>query len=376
MLSRTPPMGFNTWNTFGPAISDAVIRETADAMVEKGLRDAGYEYLVIDDCWSMRERDPETDRLVPDPQKFPRGIKDLADYVHGKGLKFGIYSCDGVMTCARYPGSFDHEYLDAETFAGWGVDFLKYDNCFKPEAANGPLLYRRMAMALRASGRDILFSACNWGADDVQNWIRSSGAHMYRSTGDINDSFVSFRDIYMSQMDKFAYSAPGCFNDVDMLTCGMYGKGNVAVTGCTDDEYRTEFVLWCMSSAPLMLGCDVRSVSDATLKLVTNRDLIRIDQDEESRPPFISRHTSNWGDYFTMVKVLSGNELAVAFVNLDDRPLYCSLLNETIGLTASSGKKLYLRDVFTGEELPPVKSRFGRDVPPHSALCYLGRIGD
>jgi alpha-galactosidase len=369
-------MGFNTWNTFGPAISDAVIRETADAMVEKGLRDAGYEYLVIDDCWSMRERDPETDRLMPDPQKFPRGIKDLADYVHGKGLKFGIYSCDGVMTCNRYPGSFDHEYLDAETFAGWGVDFLKYDNCFKPEAANGPLLYRRMAMALRASGRDILFSACNWGADDVQNWIRSSGAHMYRSTGDINDSFVSFRDIYMSQMDKFAYSAPGCFNDVDMLTCGMYGKGNVAVTGCTDDEYRTEFVLWCMSSAPLMLGCDVRSVSDATLKLVTNRDLIRIDQDEEGRPPFISRHTSNWGDYFTMVKVLSGNELAVAFVNLDDRPLYCSLLNETIGLTASSGKKLYLRDVFTGEELPPVKSRFGRDVPPHCAFCYLGRIGD
>ncbi|MBQ1954595.1 MAG: glycoside hydrolase family 27 protein, partial [Clostridia bacterium] len=226
MLAKTPPMGFNTWNTFGSEINDSVIRETADAMVEKGLLAAGYEYLVIDDCWSKRERDPQTNKIVPDPIKFPNGMKDLSDYVHAKGLKFGMYSCDGTRTCAGYPGSFDHEYLDAKTFAEYGCDFLKYDNCFKPENADGQLLYRRMGMALRTSGREILFSACNWGVDNVHNWIRSTGAHMYRSTGDINDSFVSFRDIALSQIDNYVYSAPGCFNDIDMLTCGMYGKGN------------------------------------------------------------------------------------------------------------------------------------------------------
>ena len=180
MYIKRPPMGYNTWNTFGSNINDALIRETADAMVEKGLLEAGYEYLVIDDCWSLRNRDPKTDRLVPDPEKFPSGMRNLADYVHSKGLKFGMYSCAGVRTCANYPGSFDHEFLDAQTFAEWGVDFLKYDYCFRPDRIDGPLLYRRMGQALRACGRDILFSACNWGADNVGAWARGAGADMYR----------------------------------------------------------------------------------------------------------------------------------------------------------------------------------------------------
>ena len=173
-------MGFNTWNTFAENISEDVIIETADKMVETGLLKAGYEYLVIDDCWSEKERDPETGKIVPDKEKFPHGMKYVSDYVHSKGLKFGMYSCAGTRTCADYPGSFDHEYLDAKTFAEYGADFLKYDFCYKPETAHGPTLYRKMGMALRNCGREILCSACNWGSDDVNKWIRSAGAHMYR----------------------------------------------------------------------------------------------------------------------------------------------------------------------------------------------------
>ena len=267
MLAQRPPMGWNTWNTFGKDINETLIRESADAFIDNGLKDAGYEYLVIDDCWSEYNRDPITDRIVPHHEKFPNGMKVVADYVHSKGLKFGMYSCDGVRTCADYPGSFDHEFLDAQTFAEFGVDYLKYDNCYKPNNAEGPTLYRRMAMALRASGREILFSACNWGTDDVWTWIRGAGAHMYRSTGDIHDSAESYREIVLSQADKFGYSAPGCYNDIDMLTVGMYGKGLVGSVGCNDADYRSQFSLWCMFSAPLMLGCDIRKMNEETLKL-------------------------------------------------------------------------------------------------------------
>ena len=182
MIAQTPPMGWNTWNTFANDINDELIRQTADAMVELGYRDAGYEYVVIDDCWSLKERDYTTGRLVPDPQKFPRGMRDLADYIHSKGLKFGMYSCAGVRTCAGYPSSFDHEYEDARTFAEWGVDLLKYDFCNFPNYANNKNRYLTMSMALRSTGREIVFSGCNWGRGDPWNWMRSIGAHMYRST--------------------------------------------------------------------------------------------------------------------------------------------------------------------------------------------------
>ena len=158
MLAKKPPMGWNSWNTFGPNINEALIMETADAMVSLGYRDAGYEYLVIDDCWSLKERGADG-RLVPDPEKFPHGMKYVADYVHEKGLKFGMYSCAGLRTCAGYPSSYDHEYVDAQTFAGWGVDFLKYDFCNFPENADCKNRYLRMSMALKATGRPILFSA-------------------------------------------------------------------------------------------------------------------------------------------------------------------------------------------------------------------------
>ena len=366
-------MGFNTWNTFAENISDEMIRQTADAMVEKGLLAAGYEYLVIDDCWSERERDPVTDKIIPDAKKFPDGMKAVSDYVHSKGLKFGMYSCAGVRTCADYPASFDHEFLDAETFAEYGADFLKYDYCYKPENTDGVLLYRKMSMALKASGRDILLSACNWGCDDVHGWIRSTGAGMFRSTGDITDNFVSFRDIFLSQIDKFNMSGPGCFNDIDMLTVGMHNRGNVAASGCTDMEYRTEFALWCMFAAPLMLGCDVRNIDDVTLKLVTNKHLLRINQDIEGRPPFIvSERDGNRSNIYC--RVLSDNEFAIMFTNLTDDKKRLWFALENIGLPIAARKGLSLVNAFTGESAGIVRERMSQELDPHDCAVYIAKI--
>ena len=373
MLAQRPPMGWNTWNTFGKDINEALIRESADAFIDNGLKDAGYEYLVIDDCWSEYNRDPVTDRIVPHHEKFPNGMKVVADYVHSKGLKFGMYSCDGVRTCADYPGSFDHEFLDAQTFAEFGVDYLKYDNCYKPDNADGPSLYRRMAMALRASGREILFSACNWGTDDVWTWIRGAGAHMYRSTGDINDSAESYRNIALSQADKFGYSAPGCYNDIDMLTVGMYGKGLVGSVGCNDADYRSQFALWCMYSAPLMLGCDIRHMNKQTLELVTNRALIAIDQDDECRPPIIRKCV--WDENsLVMLKMLENNEYAIGFFNMGEKDKSLPMMFNEFGLPAHSGYGFKVKNVFTGEDEGFYKEYMRISVQAHDCAVYRAQL--
>ena len=261
MIKLTPPMGWNSWNTFGENINEKMIFETADVMAESGLRDKGYEYLVIDDCWSLRERD-ENGRLVPDPEKFPHGMKAVADYVHSKGLKFGMYSCAGNMTCAGYPGSYEHEFVDAETFASWDVDFLKYDYCYHSPILHGKYLYRRMGLALENCGRDILFSACSWGADETHEWIKETGASMWRSTGDIFDTWDSVKDLVAQQEKLHPYNGVGCFNDMDMLIVGMHGKGNVGLAGCSDVQYQTHYALWAFLGSPLMIGCDIREMSD------------------------------------------------------------------------------------------------------------------
>lgn len=237
MIKLTPPMGWNSWNTFGENINEKMIFETADVMAESGLRDKGYEYLVIDDCWSLRER-TENGRLVPDPEKFPHGMKAVADYVHSKGLKFGMYSCAGNMTCAGYPGSYEHEFIDAETFASWDVDFLKYDYCYHSPILHGKYLYRRMGLALENCGRDILFSACSWGADETHEWIKETGASMWRSTGDIFDTWDSVKDLVAQQEKLHPYNGVGCFNDMDMLIVGMHGKGNVGLAAAAMSSIR------------------------------------------------------------------------------------------------------------------------------------------
>ena len=376
MLAKTPPMGFNTWNTFGSEINEKLIKESADAMAEQGLKAAGYEYLVIDDCWSEYLRDPVTQRLVPHHEKFPNGMKAVADYVHSKGLKFGMYSCCGVRTCGDYPGSFDHEFLDALTFAEFGVDYLKYDNCYHPMAVDGPTLYRRMGMALRATGRDILFSACNWGDENVWNWIRSTGAHIYRSTGDIFDNPQSYRRIAASQAEKLAYSAPGCFNDLDMLTVGMYGKGLVGTTGCTDADYRSQFSIWCMFSSPLMLGCDVRSMSPFIHDLVTNPRLIAIDQDEEARPPIFMQHRYGCKDEdrFVCLKFLSDGRYALGFFNLSEEDKELFMMFNDAGLSVSSGLGFRLQDAFSGEDMGFYREYYRVNVPAHDCAVYLGTV--
>ena len=375
MLAKTPPMGFNTWNTFGENINEQVIKEAADAMVEKGLLDAGYEYLVIDDCWAEHERDKETGRLVADKKKFPNGMKAVSDYVHSKGLKFGMYSCCGIETCAGYPSSLDNEYLDAQTFADWGVDFLKYDNCNKPEHWEGQVLYRRMGLALRATGRDIVFSACNWGTENVEEWIRSTGAHMYRSTGDIFDNYPSFRDIALSQKQKLLYSAPGCFNDMDMLTVGMYGKGNVGTSGCNDSDYKMQFAVWSMFSSPLMLGCDVRNMTEETYKLITNKNLIRINQDIEGRPAYQTRPDHDGTDKtHSYCKILSDGEIAIMFTNFADNVCISTLYFDSIGIPENAGYSLKMTDAFTNEEFGTFKRLVRRELQPHTCEVYLCKM--
>jgi alpha-galactosidase len=388
-LAQLPPMGWNSWNTFGWQINEQLILEMADLMASQGYREAGYEYLVIDDCWSLRERGKDG-RIVPDPEKFPHGMKAVADYVHSKGLKFGMYSCAGVRTCAGYPGSYDHEFVDAQTFADWGVDFLKYDFCNFPQSGNCKARYLTMSMALKATGREILFSACNWGMEEPGEWMRAIGAHMYRSTGDIMDNFVSFTDIVKSQLNKLCMSGNHCFNDMDMLTVGMEGKGNVGLGKvCSYEEYRLQFVLWCLCSVPLMMGADLRSLAPEYRALMLNPALLRINQDAECRPPYIVRRDSvcipnpddaqaPWAHpadtAFVLLRHLTDNEFALFYANLSDADaeVHCELAD--MGLPVTGGVALDMTDVFSGEHLGPQKDSFNPHIKAHDCrlfLCHL-----
>ena len=385
MILHTPPMGWNSWNTFGEHISDSLIRETALAMKEKGYLAAGYRYIVIDDCWSLKERDGEG-RLVPDPAKFPHGMKDLADYVHSLGFKFGMYSCAGVLTCGGYPASYDHEFIDARTFAEWGVDYLKYDFCNFPANADGKNRYATISMALKASGRDILLAACNWGTEEPWKWMKSIGAHMYRSTGDIQDNFKSFSSIARSQIPNFCMSGANCFNDIDMLTIGMYGKGNVALgEACTDAEYQTQMALWCMLGAPLMLGGDVRQMKPYAEELLLNPGLIALNQDAEGRVPQVVYqgrviHTDHngWTEYpdtgLTLFKHLDGHEFAVGYFNFAPASGEIPFIFADAGLPATSGFAFRFEDVITGEDLGVKRDFFNLMIPSHGSRILKCRI--
>lgn len=376
-LGLTPPMGWNSWNTFSWKIDENLIKGAADAMVETGLKDAGYEYVVIDDCWSLKQRD-ENGCLVPDPEKFPHGIKAVADYVHSKGLKFGIYSCAGTHTCASYPGSFEHEFQDAATFASWGVDYLKYDYCFKPKGIPGDVLYRRMAMALRNCGRDILFSACNWGNDGVHDWIRNTGAQMFRSTGDIQDNWNSIKNLALSQVGRQSQAGVYCWNDIDMLVVGMSGhseNGWIAGEGfgCTTEEYRTHFSLWAIMNSPLMIGCDIRNMSDDTKSILMNKDVIAINQDVEGRGVYEIDHWCN-ESCKGFVKPLENGDYAICLVNFADgeHPSEMSFNFWDMGLTYNSGYALEFYDCWNHEVVGTFRERYVTHLKPHH--CQLFRV--
>lgn len=360
-------MGWNSWNTFGAQITESVVRETADAMVATGLRDAGYEYVVIDDFWEADERDAGG-RLQAHPERFPSGIAALADYVHGQGLKFGIYSCAGTHTCGGRLASYGREEIDAQTFADWGVDYLKYDFCYRPFGADGPTLYRRMAQALRATGRDVIFSACEWGINEPWAWARQAGCHLWRTTGDIVDNWKSIRDIGFGQAKMASYGGPGGWNDPDMLVVGMRGKGNVAEGGCTDDEYRVHFALWCLLPSPLMIGCDVRAMDTFTSELLAHPGLIAINQDPAGLPAWNLNGDENhwdWKNFQLWARHLADGSIAVGFFNIHDENTHKMVVGwETLSLDPR--RKCRVIDVFDDEEVCITDVSFAINVAPHS----------
>ena len=374
MIKNTPPMGWNSWNTFGADINEQLIFDTADKMVETGLSELGYEYLVIDDCWSLRERD-ENGRLVADPKKFPHGMKAVADYIHSKGLKFGMYSCAGNLTCGGYPGSFEHEFIDAKTFAEWGVDFLKYDYCYHSNIIHGKYLFRRMGLALKNCGRDILFSACTWGADNTAEWIRETGANMWRSTGDIVDNWESVRNLTEIQDNILPYGGAGCFNDMDMLIVGMYGKGNVGLEGLNDIQYKTHFSIWALLGSPLMIGCDIRNMNKETLDILSNKELIKINQDADCRQVFKLSlfEGSNINAY---ARTLENGDIVVGFFNFTDKKVTVKFLLDELGLPESTGKTLEMHNVWSGETVTVKNGTLIWVMEAFDSLVYRCKVVD
>ena len=375
MVKNLPALGFNTWNTFGENINEQLVRDTADAMAATGLRDAGYTYLVIDDCWSKRERDPQTGKIVPDEEKFPNGMKAVSDYVHSKGLKFGMYSCAGTMTCAGYPSSYGYEFEDAKQFAEWGVDYLKYDFCNFPQCANCENAYLTMAMALKNCGRDIVFAACNWGVDEPAKWMRSHGAHTYRSTGDIFDNRKSFTDIFEAQVTNVESNAPGCYNDMDMLIVGMHGSGTVGLGGCTSEEYMLHFALWAFLGSPLIVGSDIRSLPEEDKKTLLCKGLIDINQDSECRPPFV---ISNVDSRYVLMKILSGGRFALMLANAAEEEngwkdtMIISF--DDCGIHSNTSHRIKFTNAVTGEDVGIFKDFYRTEIKPGRCQVLVGEL--
>ncbi len=371
MIKLNPVMGWNTWNTFGENINEELLMQTADKLVDDGYLAAGYEYLIIDDCWSLKQRD-KNGRLVPNPQKFPHGMKYIADYVHSKGLKFGMYSDCGFYTCAQYPGSYGYEYIDAQTFAEWEIDYLKYDYGFFPSSADTKNAYLTMAQAIRTTGRDIILAACNWGVLEPREWMRSRGADTYRSTHDIDDSKASFVKIFKDQCEKMENSASGCYNDMDMLIVGMNGKGNVANGGCTIEEYEMHFAMWAFLGVPLIIGSDIRNLDDKSKKILLHKELIRINQDKENRPAF--RITNYYDEGYALCRILENGEVAVALFNFHEKAVPVHFAFEDVGIRSNQGYGLKLTDVITGEELGIFSGGYAAEIKSDGYRILRGKI--
>ena len=349
-IARTPPMGWNSWNRFGCNVSETLIREVADAMVASGMRDAGYQYVVIDDCWQVgRDRNGT---IVPDPERFKGGMKALADYVHSKGLKFGLYSDAGARTCEGRPGSNGYEVEDARQYAAWGVDYLKFDWC-SSDGVDAKIAYPTMRDALRATGRPILFSMCEWGRSQPWTWARGV-AHIWRTTGDIQDRWTSFTRLLDLQVGLEKFAGPGGWNDPDMLEVGNGGM--------TTAEYRAHFSLWCLLSAPLLAGNDIRRMTPEIRDLLTNREVIAVDQD----PLQQGRRIRKDGDLEVWVKSLAGDARAVVLLNRGTAEAPMAVSWQELGLAFDAG--LEVRDLWAKKDLGVVKGTFSAKVPSHDVV--------
>ena len=351
-LVRTPPMGWNSWNKFAGKVTDADVRGMADAMVASGMKAAGYAYVNIDDTW---EAGRDAQGNITSNRKFSN-MKALADYVHSKGLKIGIYSSPGPKTCAGYEGSYGHEQQDANTYAAWGFDYLKYDWCSAGTIytnADLQAVYQKMGDALQKTGRPIVFSLCEYGLGDVWKWGANVGGNLWRTTGDISDHWKSMEEIGFKQFSISSYIRPGHWNDPDMLEIGNGGM--------TADEYRTHMSLWSLLAAPLLAGNDLRTMSEETKSILMNREVIGIDQDPEAKPV---KEISAQGPLVVVARPIKNDAWAVGLFNRGKERAKISVSWSDLGVSGT----LKVRDLWAHKDLGHIADRFSADVPSHGVV--------
>jgi alpha-galactosidase len=346
-LAATPPMGWNSWNHFACKVNDAVVRAEADAMASDGMKEAGYRYINVDDCW-QGQRDAQG--VIHPNERFP-DMKALADYIHSKGLKFGIYSSPGPKTCAGYEGSFGHEEQDAETYAKWGVDYLKYDWC--TAKGDEQAAYTKMHEALLKTGRPIVFSLCQYGEQRVWAWGASVGGNLWRTTDDISDDYDRMSVIGFDQNGLERFAGPGHWNDPDMLEIGN-GK-------MTDDEYRTHMSLWCLLAAPLMAGNDLAHMAPGTLAILTNREVVAVDQD----PAGVQGHrVTQEGPLEVWMKPMADGSKVVGLFNRATSSAPITVQFDEIGV----GENANVRDLWAHQDLGKFEKSYTVDVPRHGVV--------
>ena len=359
-LAATPPMGWNSWNHFKRKTDDAIVRAQAEAMVASGMRDAGYVYINIDDAWEG-ERDSSGE--IHTNSKFP-DMKALADFVHSKGLKLGLYSSPGIKTCAGFAGSYGHEFQDAKTYASWGIDYLKYDLCglrVQMKAAGSDVVaeemmkhaYTKMRDGLLASGRPILYSLCQYGHNQVWQWGASVGGNAWRTTGDINDNFKSMVSIGFHQAGLSKYAGPGHWNDPDMLEIGNGGM--------TTSEYQIHMSLWAILAAPLLAGNDLTTMTQATKDILLNKEVIAIDQDKLGKQ---GDRVYAEGSVEVWSRDLADGSKAVGLFNLADTKSHMVLDFEKLGLTTQAKG----RDLWLHKDIGAIAPGYNATLPPHSVL--------
>lgn len=373
-LTPTPPMGWMTWNLFQGDISDKLIRETADAMVKGGYVDAGYKYIFIDDLW-QGGRDVHNN-IIPDPKKFPNGIKALADYVHSKGMKLGIYSDAAQLTCGGWTASLGFEEQDARTFASWGIDYLKYDYCNAPiDSATARLRYRTMADALSKSGRDIALGICEWGQRQCEEWCEEVGGQLWRTTYDVRDMWkdvtneggMGILDIVNITSPLSSYACKGQWPDMDMLVVGLHGVSGPSSAlggkGCTQAEYQTQMSLWCMFSSPLAMTNDMRKVSEEDRRILLNREVIAINQDPLGK---VAERKVNTDTHQIFVRPLADGSYAVALLNVSDAPLTLTADFAKLGLSG----KYTVRDLWQHRDIAKNAKSWKGKVQAHETKVF------
>lgn len=351
-LARTPPMGWNSWNHFGCKVSDRIVRAQADAMIKNGMKAVGYTYVNIDDCWEGKR---DAKGFIHPNAKFPN-MKALAAYLHSKGLKLGIYSSPGPKTCDGYEGSYDHEYQDARTYAEWGVDYLKYDWCSGRDVYRRdqiPAAFKKMHEALQQAGRPIVYSI--HGRGRVWFWGAAVGANLWRTTGDIKDNYARMALIGFGQSGLEKFAGPGHWNDPDMLEIGNGGM--------SDREYRFHMTLWCLLAAPLIAGSDLTQLTPEDLKILTNPEVIAVDQD----PAGVQGHRV-WqqGPLEVWMKPLADGSKAVGLFNREQSTIRITVRFRNIGI----GKVATVRDLWARKDLGKFHGSYSADVPEHGA-CLI-----